>query len=175
MKVRQIILCGDWNINFLQENVKLNELKNLLNDYNLVNAVDHPTRITNNTKSMIDVIIINNSNYTKPSIVMNLGFSDHYAQILSICTKCSMNTPLKVMKTTFDEGSVKELHYNNLNKESWKEVLLEPDVNGKFDVFKFFPHYHFDRYFPLKFVNQSRLQKKSWITQGIKKSSVRLR
>jgi exonuclease III len=27
MKGRQLILCGDWNLNFLQENVKLNELK----------------------------------------------------------------------------------------------------------------------------------------------------
>jgi hypothetical protein len=52
MKGRQLILCGDWNLNFLQENVKLNELKSLLQVYNLVNTVDLPTRITKNTKSL---------------------------------------------------------------------------------------------------------------------------
>jgi hypothetical protein len=45
-----------------------------------------------------------------------------------------MSRPLKVSKRIFDEGSVQELQYN-LNKESSKEVLLESDVNGKFDVF----------------------------------------
>jgi exonuclease III len=44
MKGRQLILCGDWNLNLLQENVKLNELKSLLEVYNLVNAVDLPTK-----------------------------------------------------------------------------------------------------------------------------------
>jgi hypothetical protein len=39
---------------------------------------------------------------------------------------------LKVGKRIFDEGSVEELQYD-LNKYSWKEVVLEPDVNGKFD------------------------------------------
>jgi hypothetical protein len=53
MKGRQLILCGDWNLNFLQENVKVNELKSLLQVYNLVNTVDLPTRITKNTKSPI--------------------------------------------------------------------------------------------------------------------------
>jgi hypothetical protein len=74
-------------------------------------------------------------------------------------TKGSMSRPLKALKRIFVEGSVEELQYN-LNKESWKEVLLEADVNGKFDVFIEIFHYHFDRCFPLKLVNQSRLQKK---------------
>jgi hypothetical protein len=77
-------------MNFLQENVKLNELRNLLSLYNLINTVDHSTRIRKNTKSLIDVIIINNSNYTKPSVVMDLGFSDHYAQILPMGARGSV-------------------------------------------------------------------------------------
>jgi hypothetical protein len=46
VKDRILILSGDWNINFLQESVNLNELKNLLLKYNLVNIVHSPTRIT---------------------------------------------------------------------------------------------------------------------------------
>jgi hypothetical protein len=62
VKGRHLILCGDWNTNFLQESAKLNELKNLLHVYNLVNTVELPMRSTKNTKSLIDVIIINNIN-----------------------------------------------------------------------------------------------------------------
>jgi exonuclease III len=116
MKGRQLILCGDWNLNFLQENVKLIELKSLLQVYNLVNTVDLPMRIRKNTKSLIDVIIINNSNYTKPSEIMDLGLSDHYAQVLSLCIKVLVSRLLKDRKGTFAEGSIEELKYN-LNKE----------------------------------------------------------
>jgi len=39
-----MILNGDWNTNFLQEIVKLNELKNLYLTFNLTNIVKSPTR-----------------------------------------------------------------------------------------------------------------------------------
>ena len=54
---QNIVLCGDWNINFLQRSTKLLELQNLLLMYNLVNTVNTPTRIMHNTSSLIDVMI----------------------------------------------------------------------------------------------------------------------
>jgi hypothetical protein len=76
---------------------------------NLVNTVDLPTRITKNTKSLIDVIIINNSNYTKLSEIMHLGLSDHHAEVLTLCIKVLVSRPLKVRKRILDEGSIEEL------------------------------------------------------------------
>jgi hypothetical protein len=84
-----------------------------------------------------------------------------------------VSRPLKVGKRIFYEGSIEELKYN-LNKELWEEVFVEPDVNGKFNVFMDLFCYYFDIRFPLKLVNQSSLHRKSWITQGIKMSSTRL-
>jgi hypothetical protein len=65
---------------------------------------------------------------------MDLGLSDHYAQVLTLCIKALVSKLLKVRKRIFDEGSIDELKYN-LNKELWEEVFVEPDVNGKFNVF----------------------------------------
>jgi hypothetical protein len=122
----------------LQENVKLNELKSLLQVHDLVNTVDLPTRITKNTKSLIDVIIIKNSNYTKPAEIMDLGLSDHYAQVLTIGVKALVNRTLRVKKRIFDERSREEPKYN-LNKELWEVVFVEPDVYGKFNaLWRFF-------------------------------------
>ena len=42
-----MILDGDWNTNFLQEIVKLNELKNLYLTFNLTNTVKSSTRSMN--------------------------------------------------------------------------------------------------------------------------------
>jgi len=51
-KGKQLILCGDWNINFLEDNAELQELQNLFFFmYNLINTVKSPSRVTNNTSS----------------------------------------------------------------------------------------------------------------------------
>jgi hypothetical protein len=104
---------------------------------------------------------------------MDLGLSDHYARVLTIGVKVLVNRTLRVKKRIFYEGSIGELKHN-LNKELWEVVFVEPDVIGKFNVFMDIFCYYFDMCFPLKLVNQSSLQKKRWITQGIKKSSRRL-
>jgi hypothetical protein len=87
-------------------------MKDLLQVYSLVNTVDLPKRITKNTKSLIDVIIINNSNYTKPSEIMDMDLSNHYTQVLTLCIKVLVNRPLKVRMRIFYEGSTEELKYN---------------------------------------------------------------
>jgi hypothetical protein len=56
----------------------------------------------------------------------------------------------------------------------WEVVFVESNVNGKFNAFMDIFGYYFDMCFPIKLVNQSSLQRKSWITQGIKKSIRRL-
>jgi len=60
-KGKYSILCGDWNVNFLHMNGKLQYLQNLLLMNNLINVIESPTRITSHSKSLIDVVIINNS------------------------------------------------------------------------------------------------------------------
>jgi hypothetical protein len=36
---KRIILCGDWNLNFMQVNIRLKEVQNLLECYGLINMV----------------------------------------------------------------------------------------------------------------------------------------
>ena len=60
-KNKILILCGDWNIDLLREDNDKKDLMDLLLRYNLVNTVKSPTRITPNTKTLLDVIVINKS------------------------------------------------------------------------------------------------------------------
>jgi endonuclease/exonuclease/phosphatase family metal-dependent hydrolase len=79
---KKLIICGDWNINLLQVNEQALALENILVSYDLKNTVTVPTRVTSLSKSLIDVMITNkhfNKNYTE---IVNMGFSDHLAQIL---------------------------------------------------------------------------------------------
>ena len=54
-----LILNGDLNIKFRQDNISLNELNKLLLMYNLISTVTFLTRITKNTKSLLGVMIMN--------------------------------------------------------------------------------------------------------------------
>jgi hypothetical protein len=100
-KRQKLILCSDWNINFMKETTKLNEVKNVLLMHNLINTIMTPTRITENTKLLLDVIIINKENHINPATVLDLGFSDHQAQN----PKSGL---VKVRKRQFTKQSIEE-------------------------------------------------------------------
>jgi len=82
-----LILFCDWNIDFLHEDSNQKDLRDLLLRYNLVNTVQYPTRITKSTSTLIDVIMINKKYYMESATVIELGFSDHQAQVLSVLCK----------------------------------------------------------------------------------------
>jgi exonuclease III len=60
-KGKRLVLCGDLNVNFLQQNSKLEDHQNFLVMNNLRNLVKSPTRISNRSESLIDIMIINNT------------------------------------------------------------------------------------------------------------------
>ena len=83
---KRLILYGDWNLNFLVDNKRLQELQILLESYNMMNIVRSPIRLTPTTVSLIDVIVINKDNHILDTAVVDLGFSDHHAQLVRIVT-----------------------------------------------------------------------------------------
>jgi hypothetical protein len=46
--------------------------------YNLKHIIDKPTRVTENSKTLIDVIILSNPSMVKESGTLDLTISDHY-------------------------------------------------------------------------------------------------
>jgi hypothetical protein len=80
------LLCGDWNFNFLVDNKRLQELQILLESYDMINTVRSPTRITLSMVSLIDVILTNKDSPVLSTTVVDLGLSDHHAQLVRIDT-----------------------------------------------------------------------------------------
>jgi len=46
IKKNELILCGDWNVNFLHDSVKLQALHSVLLSHNLTSTAALPTRVT---------------------------------------------------------------------------------------------------------------------------------
>jgi len=96
----QLIICGAININYLIECKEKQELNNILNSYILVSGINFPTRIKNNSRSAIDNIFLDTTQfrmYTAYSMV--IGLSDHDAQMLELHA-VNLNINRNAHKTT---------------------------------------------------------------------------
>jgi len=131
-----IILCGDFNINYLSDNQNKQALNTLLTSYSLYSVIDFPTRIHNNSNTMIYNIFINklkNENYSVYPIIN--GLSDHDAQVLSLCD-------IIVPDDRKELYSCREISTHSLNEfqtsvsyEAWENVFNDNDTNITFNNF----------------------------------------
>jgi len=100
------IICGDFNINYLENSNGKLQLDSLLAPYNLQSVANFPTRITNGSHTTIDNIFFNKSKSKDFSIQpCPNGLSDHDAQIL-----------------TLNDSTILEFQLN-LSYESWDNVF----------------------------------------------------
>jgi hypothetical protein len=169
------VLCGDWNINLLEENTYQKALQILLLLNNLQNTVSSPTCVTPNTSSLLDVMIRNKTFYHSTTRVIEMGFSDHFALVMSIRVFIhSTSTCLKyVVKRFFSKRNILNFK-DQLKLESWDEVYLQSDVNSAYCVFLSKFYKYFLHFFPIKIVLNKERGKSNWITEGIKVSRQRL-
>ena len=86
LQKREIIIMGDLNINMLKSNTTGEKLlKELCKDFNLSQLITNPTRITQTTRTLLD-IIITNMNFVKESGVLDYVISDHLP-VYVVCKK----------------------------------------------------------------------------------------
>lgn len=103
----------------MEDSVKLQELKNLLLLYNLVNTTTSATRVTKKSSTLIDATVINKQAYEWSSTVLDLGYSYHLAQIININLNRSQRGTIKSRKRQFTKESSDEFNYL-LQKESFR-------------------------------------------------------
>jgi hypothetical protein len=135
--------------------------------YDLINTVTAPTRVTSYSESLIDVMVTNkqfNKNYTE---IVNMGFSDHLAQILWVYIDERNKESKKVLRRKFSKENI-VIFIVMLNNELWKEIYLGKNDNELYQLFinKFL--YYFTRAFPWKLVKKRDKRNNLWISRGIK-------
>ena len=80
----ELILCGDLNINHLNDNSRKDLLDSLLASFSLFSTVKFPTRISNNSCTLIDNIYINTYRLEFSVHPLINGLSVHDAQIITL-------------------------------------------------------------------------------------------
>jgi len=116
-------MCGDWNLNFMLDNIRIQEVKNLLESNDLINIVRSPTRITPSFESLIDVTVINKDNPELGVSVVDLGFSDYPAQVVKINTGKGNRRNKIAMRRQLTNNNIEELKTYYLRNHRTKYLI----------------------------------------------------
>ena len=131
----KLIVCGDFNVNYFKDNSRKLLLDSLFASYSLFSTVSFPTRIFNNSSTLIDKIYINTySNYFSVQRFVN-GLSHHDAQII---TFTSIFNSIPRQASFYNRKIDSNSAYNftlMLSFENWQDVFFEDNFNFIFNNF----------------------------------------
>jgi exonuclease III len=166
----EFIVCGDININYLQDSPRKKQLNSLLLSFNLFPIIDFPTRNQSNSVSLIDNIFIDYSQLGKYLVLPIItGLSDHDEQLIIL-----RNMYLQIHKhknpniTTIRIFNDQSLHNfkMQLSYEMWDDVFSGNDVDTIFNSFLNTYLRILHSSFPLKkIIASSKTKVNNWITQ----------
>lgn len=118
------IACGDFNIDWMKDSTAKRRLREGMNDLGLIQIVNQPTRITNNSATLIDLCFTSDKRMLcKINSTVNLG--DH--ECLSIQIKNIKNKNIKFKMIDSIKGYNSEDFNNEIKKANW-------DVANNFDI-----------------------------------------
>lgn len=168
-----IVVCGDFNYDFLTQTHQLNELLDLLHANNLTPTIHEPTRY----RSCLDNICVTDSQCIFTSKVVQNAISDHHGQVIKV------NYSQNIVK---DQSKASYRQINNPNniktfrrllaEEGWSVVFDSVDVNIQYTQFHHLLCYYYNLAFPVKHkIMKPRKDSMAWITTGIRISSRRLK
>ena len=166
-----IIICGDFNVDFLTHSTNQFKLLSLLTSYNIYPTVNFPTRVTSASSKCIDNILTNLNLQNINTIPIQVDFSDHDAQLIELIDFNVMKANTKsVYKYTrmFNDKNIAN-YLDDISRINWDFLSL--NSKGKnFNQFAAIINKALNAYFPKTEIRQ-RANIKQWITKGIKISS----
>lgn len=171
-KHRHVIICGDFNINILENNKQTREFNDFLLGYNLSLALSEITRPESGT--CLDNFAHNVKRGCKCE-VLDLGLSDHTAQLL----KCPVRKTCiidfwKTKKRIFSKENLATFR-KHLKCLSFSETLGTNDPDKSYNNFLESFLLLYNLCFPYVDVKIKLRKKLHWLSSGIKKCSKRQR
>lgn len=163
------IIMGDFNIDHLKLNTPaLNFLNsNVVEPFALTQVIEEPTRITENTSSLIDLVLTGAPENIKTTGVVDVpGISDHSLVYFSYALKKPKYKPKMI--TRRDLKSFKEEAFvNEVAETVWDDVYTAADTNEKSQLFEREFSNVLDKHAPFKTFRVTR-PPSPWLTQEIK-------
>lgn len=160
------IVLGDVNINTYgrTQHRQLEQYENLLSEYGFNHCIKQPTRVSNNTASCLDHLLVNFNKEIKPIIFQN-SITDHYTTILGIkhnTEKCN-SVKKQLYQETIDQFKLSSI----LQMETWDAVMLQTNVDNALNEFMKIIENAIQMCKNVHKISHKRRKLKPWITSGL--------
>ena len=171
-KYHHTIMCGDFNINFLQpESYPTSFFQlNVIEPFGLSQVIKEPTRVTATTSTLIDLILVNNPDNVKTCGVVDVpGISDHHLVYMAYAIKKPKFTPKTFTRRDFKNFS-QEAFMRDINLAPFEHVYAVEDdeLDKKATIFENIFNDVLDKHAPFKTFTVQH-PKTPWLTTEIKK------
>ena len=174
---KRLILLGDFNINLLEydHDHAVKEFIDTFHSYFVFPTISLPTRITPNTKTLIDNIFVSRT-FKSKCVTGNLtvGISDHLPQFLLFQNNnININPNEEKFYKNWKAFRIEEFktHFQSID---WKTIMQVEvnDPNVAFTNFYENLNHLISQYLPIKKLTkkQTKRKEKPWISQGILRS-----
>lgn len=133
----ETIIIGDFNTNIVgsKKSTLVKEMNSFMKNNALSQQIKDPTRITEQCKSLIDLIFVSDSIKYSKSGVLNISLSDH---LITFCVRKKVHGHFvshKHVKMRSFKDYTKDKFLAELEKVDWFQVILCENVNLAWDKF----------------------------------------
>ena len=147
---KPIYIIGDLNCNLLKPNIPESvALMNFCRMFNLTQMVSSPTRVTDPTATLLDVIIASNVNQIREVKIIESSVSDHDLVYAILRLKKQRPKPVYITTRGFKHYQP-EKFYADIEQAPWSVLDVFDDVNDKLFAFNKLFCDIVDRHAPIK-------------------------
>ena len=125
-----ILVVGDLNSDLIVSSSKSKTLYNLCTSLNMKQLITQPTRLTETSKTLIDVIFTWNPAITVDSGIVETHISDHYL-VFAVLNLRMLKPPAAYVVARSYKHYDPQSFLSDLNKIPWYENILSDNVNEK--------------------------------------------
>lgn len=175
IKNQNVIFAGDINLNLLNLNKTTESYLIKMASYGLEPKISEPTRVANNSATLIDHIFLRHSlgvDVDTEAWVLDTDVTDHRATV--ICVKCQQ----KINNHPKHTIHLNKLNYHRLNAllttVDWHAVYISNSVSGAFEEFIHILECCIKKSQQLKNNKEKKLRKlKPWMTDSLLKMVIK--
>ena len=165
-----VILCGDLNIDLLkiESDASISNFYDSLSSHSLLPMISKPTRITDDTFSLIDNIFVTNPSQIHSGI-LNFDITDHFPIFITYKDFLNNISPQpEIIEYRIINEYTLQLFYDNLSKTSFDEITTLSDCNEAINKLDRLIMTEYDNACPKRKKKVNYLDKsKPWISKEI--------
>ena len=145
-----IYLLGDLNCRLeSSDNPEAKALLNFCRSYNLSQLITRPTRVTETTSSILDVILVSDTKQVLNVMVLESSISDHDLVYITLKLKKERSKPVYITTRSYKHYKA-DAFYDDVSKAPWSIIDVFDDVEDKLHVFNLLFSSILDQHAPIK-------------------------